>query len=291
MLVSSAGWGSMPVLVKLAIGAGADVWALAAWRYAGAAGLLWLVMIAARRRPPPLARWPRLFALGAVFGGSTLCFLLGLRWIPASTAILLFFTYPAVVLLLAGLMRLEALTSRRLACAGLAVTGGLLTAGGGLAGGRPAGVALVLLSVGFVSAYVLMSHFLMVEEAPLGAATISVTATGAVTVAAALVAGPGGLALGGGATAVRLVALVTLTGTAVPVVAWLAGIRLLGPGKASLYSTMEPLVTVALAAVVLGEGISWSQGLGGLLVLAGVSWLRLEPAPQGSERGLELEGL
>ncbi len=43
-----------------------------------------------------------------------------------------------------------------------------------------------------------------------------------------------------------------------------------GATRASMMSTFEPVVTVLLAAVWLGESVSMSQLLGGALILAGV---------------------
>jgi drug/metabolite transporter (DMT)-like permease len=56
-----------------------------------------------------------------------------------------------------------------------------------------------------------------------------------------------------------------------------------GPSRASIVSTVEPLVTVGLAFVVFGERLRPAQLLGGALVLASVVLLRrggeAPPAP------------
>ena len=49
-----------------------------------------------------------------------------------------------------------------------------------------------------------------------------------------------------------------------------AGLKRIGPTTASTLSTFEPIVAVALAAVVLGETITPVQALGGALILAAV---------------------
>jgi drug/metabolite transporter (DMT)-like permease len=49
-----------------------------------------------------------------------------------------------------------------------------------------------------------------------------------------------------------------------------AGLRRVGPTAASILSTVEPLVTVVLAAIVFGEVLSPVQMLGGALVVAAV---------------------
>jgi len=59
-----------------------------------------------------------------------------------------------------------------------------------------------------------------------------------------------------------------------------AGLRHVGSTTASIVSTAEPLTTVLLASVVLGESLDTVQLLGGALVLAGVVVLSVaRPAP------------
>jgi drug/metabolite transporter (DMT)-like permease len=63
--------------------------------------------------------------------------------------------------------------------------------------------------------------------------------------------------------------------TILPIGTFLAGMRRVGPTAAALLSTLEPVFTVALAALVLGEGLSALQLLGGGLVLGAVVLLSL----------------
>ena len=54
------------------------------------------------------------------------------------------------------------------------------------------------------------------------------------------------------------------------VVLYLEGIRGLGPSQAAIISTLEPLFTIALAAVVLGERLRPIQWAGAVLVVLGI---------------------
>jgi drug/metabolite transporter (DMT)-like permease len=99
----------------------------------------------------------------------------------------------------------------------------------------------------------------------------------------------GGLVLGGGTRAAVLVFLLGLVATALPVTLFLVGIKRIGPARAAIYSTLEPAITVGLAALVLGERISAGQLFGGLLIVAAVLGLALERlaarAPAGRSAG------
>jgi drug/metabolite transporter (DMT)-like permease len=58
--------------------------------------------------------------------------------------------------------------------------------------------------------------------------------------------------------------------TVVPIRAFLAGLSRIGPARAAVVSSLEVLVTIALAAAVLRERIGPRQWAGGALILGGV---------------------
>jgi drug/metabolite transporter (DMT)-like permease len=55
--------------------------------------------------------------------------------------------------------------------------------------------------------------------------------------------------------------------------AFFAGLARLGAARTSMLSTLEPVVTVTLASLLLGESLSAMQWVGGASVLGGVLWL------------------
>ena len=54
------------------------------------------------------------------------------------------------------------------------------------------------------------------------------------------------------------------------ILAFFAGLARVGPSAASILSTLEPVVTVGLAAAAFGETLGAVQLLGGALVLSAV---------------------
>jgi drug/metabolite transporter (DMT)-like permease len=71
------------------------------------------------------------------------------------------------------------------------------------------------------------------------------------------------------------IACLAVVSTVVSVSLFFAGLSRVGPTSASILSTVEPVVTVGLAAVVFGETLSAVQLLGGVLVIAAVPVLAL----------------
>jgi drug/metabolite transporter (DMT)-like permease len=70
--------------------------------------------------------------------------------------------------------------------------------------------------------------------------------------------------------------------TVAAIVLFFAGLARVGPSRASIISTVEPLVTVSLAFVVFGERLAAIQLLGGALVLASVVLLQLRSGGSSS---------
>ena len=58
--------------------------------------------------------------------------------------------------------------------------------------------------------------------------------------------------------------------TMLPVATFLAGLKIIGATDASLLSTFEPVVTVVLAALLLGEKVQPMMVIGGVLILVAV---------------------
>jgi drug/metabolite transporter (DMT)-like permease len=58
-----------------------------------------------------------------------------------------------------------------------------------------------------------------------------------------------------------------LISTVLAIVTFFAGLERIGPSRSSTISTLEPVVSVMLAALVLGESFNMLQVLGGGLIL------------------------
>jgi drug/metabolite transporter (DMT)-like permease len=68
---------------------------------------------------------------------------------------------------------------------------------------------------------------------------------------------------------------IALFSTLVGVLGFFTGLRLIGATSASILSTLEPLLTVFLSALLLGERVTSIQAVGGLVLLVGVLVLQM----------------
>ena len=63
---------------------------------------------------------------------------------------------------------------------------------------------------------------------------------------------------------------IVVLGTAVPFMLEFTALQRLSARQAAIIGTLEPVVAAIIAFLVLGEVLTWAQGLGGLIVLGGV---------------------
>lgn len=291
-LVSAAGFGVLPILGKTAFDAGVGPLGLLLTRFGLAALVFWGVVAAVRPARPAL-RW-LLAGLLMGFAGYAVeaaLFFLALERIDASLTELLLYAYPALVTAAAVARGRERL-SGRLAGALLLASGGLVAvlAGSLALGGDVAGFALGLSAAAVYAGYVLAGERVVAVVHPLLLAALVSTGAAAAFTLAGWAGAPLNLPATGSAWGV--VGLIALAGTVVPMAALFVGIQRVGAPTASILSTAEPVVTVALALLLLGEALSPVEALGALAVLAAVRLLQApaaaSPPPGGAGAEPEL---
>ncbi|CAN0622649.1 drug/metabolite transporter, DME family [Burkholderia multivorans] len=273
--LSATAFGAMAIFGRYAYAGGVDVLGLLIVRFAIGGAVL--AAIARHRR----VAWPRrqalvpLAAMGA-FGyvGQSFCYFSALQHAQASLVALLLYLYPAFVTLLAAWWLGERLTRVKGMALVLCVAGSALMVGGGH--GEPLGIALALAAAVIYSLYIVAGAKATRGIDPLATtAVICVSATGmlillAVVRRAALGVAPHWPVTAGGWAAMLAIALVS---TVAAMLAFFAGLERLGAARTSMLSTLEPVVTVALAALLFGEALSPMQWIGGIAILAAVLWL------------------
>lgn len=276
ILASGACYGAMAMFGKFAYEHGATVGTVLAARFAIAAVLFWLIVLAgrgARAQVRSLTR--RDLALGLLLGAVGFAlqasgYFGALARMDASLLTLFLYTFPAMVAIAAVLLGRERFDGRRAAALVLALGGlGLVVAGTGLGRLDPLGVALSLGAAVVYCVYILSSEPIAGRVRPDVLAAL-VCSGAAVSLAAGAAAlgdlRPGALDLAGWGW----IGCIAVVSTVAAIGLFLAGLRRVGPTSASILSTAEPVVTVVLAVVVFGEQLGPFQVLGGALVVSAV---------------------
>jgi len=265
---SAACYAGLSILAKLAFSAGLSLTGLLSLRFTGAALVLAAILVVLRRPLFP-GRGPaaRLLLLGGVlYALQAAFFFLGLQRLPASIAVVLLYVYPVIVAAFEWLFLRRAPARRTFAALALAMGGVVLTVYPQPARVvDPVAALLVLCSATGLAIYIVLSEGATRHVgARVGAMWIVLGAGLSYMVAgAATNTLEWGRALGEPALVLALI----VVGTVLPVTLFLAGVGRVGPTAASLLSTLEPVFTVALGAVFLGESLAPVQGVGSALVL------------------------
>jgi drug/metabolite transporter (DMT)-like permease len=267
-LLAAAAFGGLSTFATLAAHEGVPLLTLLPVRFALAAIVLW--PLASRADAPAPLDAMRAVLLGAgLFGLQAALFLGAVQRIDAPLAGLLLATYPALVAIGAIALRRERFRLRTLVAVALALTGTMVAVGAGAAS---------LDVVGGYAAYVLAADGIMRRLTPLQLAAL-------VCACAAIALGGAGAATGQLTTDIStrgalLLAALAVFSTALPHGAFLIGVRLLGPTRASIAMTLEPVATAAVAAVALGSVVTPQQALGGAIILTGAVIAQRRAKPQ-----------
>lgn len=269
--LSASAFAAKSVLVKLIFTYGVDPLTLLSLRML--LSLPVFVVIALRGPPIPRQDWVRLLMLGALgYYFSALLDFEGLSRISAGLERLVLFTHPTLVLLLGWLWLGRAVPAGLPLALGLSWVGIGLAMGPELRGGPEVltGVALVFTSALTYAIYLLKGGELMVRLGGLRVGAIATSVGTALLLTHMGIRGtlPGILQLPSQVYALTL--LLSLGSTVLPVLLLGEAIARIGPARASAIGTVGPIITLGLGWLLLGETLTWAQGLGALLVLVSV---------------------
>ncbi len=277
ILLSVTGYSLTPILVKQLQAAGLESLDIATWRFAFAAPLFWFLIFAGRNAPPtkPLPRI-RLLLMGALLAASALTAFVGLEALDAGIFVILFYTYPAMVAVLMLFLG-ERLPLQGWGALALTLVGTALTVPNfstGFSGVNGQGVILALTNALIIAVYFIINSRVLRGHTALARAS-AWAITGACLVFVIVAAFRQVIVPAQPVAWLYLLVLASFC-TVMPVFAMTNGLHKLGASRAAILSTIEPLMTMAFAAVFLGERIEQPlQLVGGGLILASVILLQL----------------
>lgn len=275
-------------LSRFAEDAGVASLALVTWRaglgammMVGFVGSLWATGVArpVRIRAVPVRdRW---FMLAAAVANTALnlSVFVAFTRISIALALLVFYLYPAIVAVVSVIWFGERLDRLRWLALGVSCVGLVLVLAGAGGVGEVDALGIGLAFVGGLAQvfYVLAARHGFAHVP--GPQAAGLTMAGACTLYLLISAATGNLgalaAPASSAAALWPVLVAGVIGAGVPTVAYITGIRMLGPSRAAILATLEPVVGVGLAAWLLGELPTLVQLAGGVLILGAAALLQL----------------
>ena len=202
--------------------------------------------------------------MGAIgYVGQAYCYFTALKYASAGLVALLLYLYPLFVTLLSALVLKERITALKWVALGLAVVGAALTAGP--ESGQLLGMSLAVGAALVYSGYIIVGAGVMKEVSSLQSSLVIFASAGITFWVLALFSGA---PLAIPASSWGIIAGIVLIATLIPVATFLAGLKRVGPS--AMLSTLEPVVTVLLAAGMFGELLKPVTLLGGVMILSAV---------------------
>lgn len=285
ILLGASCYGFFAIFTKLAYRDGnlapLDV---AMWRFLIASATIWLLSPFWRRH----VDWSTLdgrriaifLGLGVLLATLALVGIFSLLRVSATTYTLLLYTFPAMVALASFILG-ERLLPTEWAALGLALIGCALTVGAGIAIDDLVGVMLVLVNAMLYGTY-------MMAIGKFGRGTPGILSAAIIILGALISLAPLGIVRGlqMPSTLQGWGAIIGLgvVSTVLSIVLVFSGTIRIGAPRASILSTMEPVLTVIWAAILLGEHIRLIQFFGGVLIITSVILLQLPPLASPPDR-------
>lgn len=272
-MLSSAIGGSSVAATRYVVGA-TDPLTLGALRFGiGFLGLLPLALW--QRQPwPPRADWAAVAGLGALFFGLfPILFNASLIFTTAARGALALSTLPLLTMLVAALLKVEALTPRKSLGVVIAMAGVALALLTGLASAPVGAWHGDLLMVGAalcMALYSVWSRPFIKRSGPVTFTTMGM-AVGA-TALIAISAASGGLQLLASAGTEQWLTFlyVGLAGSTLAFFLWSFALGRTTPTRVAISVTVNPVVAAIVGALLLGEPVGWNVIVGLAAVLAGI---------------------
>jgi drug/metabolite transporter (DMT)-like permease len=296
IVIAASSFGVLGPIAQYADRVGVSSLSLVTWR-AGVGAIVVLLFLAVRaaggtRLWRPWRQLPRrdrfLITLAAPTNAAlNLAMFVAFLRIGIALALLIFYIYPAFVALASMIWFGERLDRLRWAALAIAMAGVVLVvAGAGDLGSLDLfGIALAAVGALAQTFYALAAHHGFRAVPGTQAAAVTMGGAALVYLVVALVIGrlpEIGQPLAS-AAALWPVLVAGVVGAGLATVCFIGGIRLLGAPRATILSTLEPVVGVALAAMLFGTVPTLLQVIGGALIIAAGIVLQLRPSGEIAE--------
>lgn len=275
VVIAGMAFGALPIFARIAYADGVDPFTLLFLRFLFA-GIVMLGIALLRRNPFPRGKaLLGLILMGSVlYVGQSLTYFIAITMASAGLISLLLFLNPGIVTLLSALFFKEHITRLQWVALALALLGSGLTVGGDAPNSAAVatpnsslGVILGLAAGLIYAVYITVGGYFMRGVSAMAASAVIMLSAFVVFAAITWVRGPhwpqsgwGWFGIGG------LVAVSSV----LAIFCFFAGVQRVGAATGSMLATIEPVTTITLAALVLGEPITLIQALGGAFILSAV---------------------
>lgn len=264
--ISAASFGTLAIFGRFLYAAGMDTFTMLFLRFGIAAILMTIILVVRKEKFPRGKILWQLVGMGALgYVGQSFSYLSAIKYASAGLVALLLYLYPMFVFILSVIVLREKVTWIQIVALILALTGTALTVDPN--GGQLLGILFSISAALIYSVYIIVGTNVMKHVSAVQSSAVIFASAGGVYGILTLV---NGVHLPTTNTGWINIVGIVLVATVVPVVTFLAGLERIGPTNSAMLSTLEPVVTVLLAAWIFNERLQTVVMLGGGFILVAV---------------------
>jgi len=266
--IASIAFGVMPILAKLAYKGGANAINTLALRFTFASIILFIYIKTKKLSLRVSKEQIKLILFMGVIGYSMTSILLfvSYNYIDVGIAGMILHTYPLMVMILSIIIYKEKFKLKKFLYLMVTTIGVFIMLDVKVGNINTVGVILVLLSALCYAIYVLGASNDKVKNID------SYVMTFYISIISAIVGSTTGIVTNSfnnpinfyGIIAILLIAFIS---TVVALMAFLKGVKLIGPTNSAIFSALEPIVSLVLGVIVLGESISIKIIIGSTIII------------------------
>lgn len=266
--ISAASFGTLAIFGRYAYADGMDTFTVLFLRFGISASFMTVILLLRLRQEhfPSGRILAQLIGMGALgYVGQSFLYMTAIKYASAGLVALLLYLYPIFVFILSVFVLHEKAASIKVIALVLALAGSVLTVDPN--GGQLVGALMAIAAALIYSIYIIVGTNVMKHVSAVLSSAIIFASAGMVYGILTFVNGAKFPASNSGWLAMLGIIVIS---TMIPVVTFLAGLERIGPTNAAMLSTLEPAVTVLLAAWLFEERLTPIVIVGGGLILAAV---------------------
>jgi drug/metabolite transporter (DMT)-like permease len=267
--ISAALFGTLAIFGRFLYADGLDTFSMLYLRFGPAALLMMIILLVRKEKFPRGKILLQLIGMGALgYVGQSFSYLTAIKYASAGLVALLLYLYPMFVFSLSVIVLREKVTWIKILALILALIGTALTVDP--AGGQLQGILLAISAALVYSVYIIVGTNVMKHVSAVQSSLVIFASAAAVYCILMAVNGVHLPSINSGW--IHVIGIV-LVATVIPVVTFLTGLERIGPTNAAMLSTLEPVVTVLLAAWIFGDRLQSIVLFGGGMILIAVIML------------------
>lgn len=264
ILISAAAFGAMAIFAKFAYLSGISTNSLLFLRFSIAVIVMLPIALLQKRKFPNGKDLYMLIAMGAIgYAGVSYCYFKALTLIPPSLVAILLYLYPIFVAILSIFFLNEIFTKNKFFALFLAISGTILVIGFNTSGNIK-GIMLGIGAALIYSVYTIVGARVMKQNDIFTSTLVVIVSAACVYFLYNIKSGfffPKTISFWLNIMAIAIIS------TAAAIYTYFHGMKLSGAVNAAMLSTFEPVTTMVLASVFLGQHIGWLQMTGAALIL------------------------